>query len=89
MYVFTLIDRLGQDFQLFLRIMMQYNKIMTQTKSLSAPETVYIEENTVFCDGGIGALGHPRVYLTINKETHLVDCPYCDKRFIVKEKGKK
>lgn len=49
-----------------------------------APETVHVEEEIVACDGGSGALGHPRVWLNMRGKGH-VDCPYCDKRFIVKE----
>ena len=44
-----------------------------------APETVYVETETVRCDGGES--GHPRVYLNLNKDGW-IDCPYCDKRFI-------
>ncbi|MEM1419853.1 MAG: zinc-finger domain-containing protein, partial [Pseudomonadota bacterium] len=31
--------------------------------------------------GGGGALGHPRVYLTIG-EQGFVECPYCDRRYV-------
>ena len=34
------------------------------------------------CDGGGGALGHPRVYLEMGDET-FVECPYCDRRFVL------
>jgi uncharacterized Zn-finger protein len=47
-----------------------------------APETVYVDTDTVRCDGG--TLGHPMVYLNLSKDGW-VDCPYCDKRFV---KGK-
>ena len=37
------------------------------------PETVEVETIDIFCDGGGGALGHPKVYLTlVNGE---VECP--------------
>lgn len=36
---------------------------------------------SVACDGGGGALGHPRVYLTFGDE-HYVDCYYCGRRYI-------
>jgi uncharacterized Zn-finger protein len=49
-----------------------------------APETVEVEELRVACDGGGGALGHPLVYLNLSKE-RWVDCPYCDRRFVLKE----
>ncbi|MEO0830607.1 MAG: zinc-finger domain-containing protein, partial [Pseudomonadota bacterium] len=30
-----------------------------------------------------GALGHPRVWLQIPHETGWVECPYCDKKFVL------
>jgi len=50
---------------------------------VEAPETVETESTRVACDGGGGALGHPRVYLEMGDET-AVECPYCDKRFVLK-----
>jgi len=46
-------------------------------------ETVEVDSNVVACDGSDAALGHPRVYLNIGKEG-FVDCPYCDRRFVLK-----
>ncbi|MEM0923546.1 MAG: zinc-finger domain-containing protein [Pseudomonadota bacterium] len=48
-----------------------------------APETEEVTTTRIACDGGEGALGHPRVYLTIGPEGW-IDCPYCDKRYILK-----
>ena len=48
----------------------------------AAPETVYVSSYRVSCDGGEGALGHPRVWLQIPAETGWVECPYCDKRIV-------
>lgn len=50
-------------------------------------ETIYIDEDTVGCDGGGGALGHPRVYLTLSPLGH-VDCPYCGRHYVQTEAGK-
>jgi uncharacterized Zn-finger protein len=47
------------------------------------PETVESDSPTVSCDGGGGALGHPRVYLNMGQEGS-VDCPYCDRRFVLR-----
>ncbi len=44
------------------------------------PETVEVHSRRVWCDGGEGALGHPRVFLEIDARGY-VDCPYCDRRF--------
>ncbi|MEI7932711.1 MAG: zinc-finger domain-containing protein [Alphaproteobacteria bacterium] len=51
--------------------------------SVEAPESVEVSTSRVACDGGGGALGHPRVYLEMGDE-HFVECPYCDKRFVLK-----
>ena len=48
-----------------------------------APETEDVEKTRVACDGGEGALGHPRVWLNIG-EAGFVECPYCDKRYVLK-----
>lgn len=48
-----------------------------------APETVLTDRARVACDGGGGALGHPRVWYEIGEEG-FVDCGYCDRRFILK-----
>lgn len=47
-----------------------------------APETQHVTQSKVACDGGEGALGHPRVWLAIGEEGW-VECPYCDKRYIL------
>ncbi len=47
-----------------------------------APITV--DNPTVACDGGGGALGHPTVYLKIGPERQIV-CPYCSRQFILAE----
>ena len=44
------------------------------------PEVIEVSESTIACDGG-GALGHPRVYLTLGAEGK-VECPYCDRLFV-------
>ena len=54
------------------------------TPAHDAPETAEVEQEVVACDGGGGALGHPRVWLNMEGKGY-VDCPYCDKRFVMKE----
>ena len=46
------------------------------------PETEVVNAMRVACDGGEAALGHPRVWLTIDSATGTVECGYCDKKFI-------
>ena len=53
---------------------------------VEAPEIVETDSTRVACDGGGGALGHPRVYLEMGDENS-VECPYCDKRFVLKAGG--
>ena len=53
-----------------------------------APETEFVTAWKVACDGGEGALGHPRVWLVIPEETGWIDCPYCDKRFAHRDADK-
>jgi uncharacterized Zn-finger protein len=54
--------------------------------SINAPfETIYVTHPRIACDGGGGALGHPRVYLTIDADTHHVTCPYCSRTYALKE----
>ena len=47
-------------------------------------ETLYVESTVVACDGGGGALGHPRVYLHMDTRG-VVECPYCSRRYILKD----
>lgn len=45
------------------------------------PEIIPVTGHRVWCDGGGGALGHPRVYLEIGPAGY-VECGYCDRRFV-------
>ncbi|MCI5047912.1 MAG: zinc-finger domain-containing protein [Aquisalinus sp.] len=45
------------------------------------PEVTFVAETRVSCSGSGGALGHPRVYYTINDEGY-AECGYCDRVFI-------
>lgn len=55
---------------------------------MEAPETVEVETVDVSCDGGSVAAGHPRVFLKIG-DGGFVECPYCDKRFVLKAGAKR
>ncbi|XP_048224313.1 NADH dehydrogenase [ubiquinone] iron-sulfur protein 6, mitochondrial [Perognathus longimembris pacificus] len=39
-----------------------------------------VEHRVIACDGGGGALGHPKVYINLDKETK-TDCGYCGLQF--------
>lgn len=51
--------------------------------SQPAPETRVVSSRRVACDGGEGALGHPRVWLQIPADKGWVECPYCDCRYVL------
>jgi uncharacterized Zn-finger protein len=53
---------------------------------VEAPEIIEVETTRVSCDGGGGALGHPKVYLEMGDEGY-VECPYCDRRFVLKKEA--
>ena len=52
-------------------------------EAFPAPEIIEVETTRVMCDGGGGALGHPRVFLEMGDE-NFVECGYCDRRFVLK-----
>jgi len=54
--------------------------------SIVEHETIYIDGRSVACDGGGGALGHPRVWLAIPSSDR-ADCPYCGRVFIYRPDG--
>jgi uncharacterized Zn-finger protein len=56
------------------------------TSAPPPPETRIVHTRRVACDGDEGALGHPRVWLQID-ERGFVDCPYCDRRFVLEGDG--
>jgi uncharacterized Zn-finger protein len=46
------------------------------------PEVITVRSHRLACDGGGGALGHPKVWLEIG-DAGFVECLYCDRRFVV------
>ena len=57
---------------------------MSEASAQQTPmETIETTDRTVACDGGNGALGHPRVFLYI--EEHQVMCPYCSRLYVLKD----
>lgn len=47
------------------------------------PEVVVTASSKVACDGGGGALGHPKVWYDMS-EADFVECKYCDRVFALK-----
>ena len=60
---------------------------MSAPATVETPETIEVDSTRVACDGGGGALGHPRVYLEMGDENY-VECPYCDRRFVLRQGAK-
>jgi uncharacterized Zn-finger protein len=54
--------------------------------SIESPETIIVTKTRVACDGGGGALGHPKVYLEMGDE-NFVECGYCDRRFVLSKEA--
>lgn len=48
-------------------------------------ETIIVHKEEVACDGGDGALGHPRVFLHIDRAVGIVTCPYCSRQYKLEE----
>ncbi len=51
---------------------------------LDVPEIIEVDDTRIACDGGDGALGHPRVFLEMG-DKNFVECPYCDRRFVLRQ----
>jgi uncharacterized Zn-finger protein len=49
--------------------------------SIQNPEVIVVKTKRVSCNGGGGALGHPKVYYDLG-EANEVECLYCDRRFV-------
>lgn len=50
--------------------------------TIDTPETKIVSNFRVACDGGEGALGHPRVWLQIPTDIGWVECPYCGCKYM-------
>lgn len=48
-------------------------------------EVIEVKNKEVACDGGKGALGHPRVYLTFPIGSNEIVCPYCSRKYVFKK----
>ena len=49
---------------------------------LDTIEVFYIDGDSAVCDGGGGALGHPKVYMALDRRTGRVTCSYCGRLFV-------
>jgi len=55
--------------------------------AIKPPEYQIVTSHQVACDGGQGALGHPRVFLTLPEATGFIECPYCDKLYVLEDRA--
>ena len=50
-------------------------------------EVIQVNERAVSCDGGLGRLGHPRVFLRMQGPlgglATQVTCPYCSRLYVL------
>ena len=53
----------------------------TTAPVVTPTEIIHVDSRTAVCDGGDGALGHPRVFLRISEEQVL--CPYCSRLYVL------
>ncbi len=51
------------------------------TPQLGEVETLVVTSRVVACDGGVGPLGHPRVWLRITGRQTF--CPYCSRVYVL------
>jgi len=58
---------------------------MTLKSENIADDVVRVTKRRVSCDGGGGALGHPKTWLDMGQDNQ-VQCKYCDKVFALDEK---
>ncbi len=49
-------------------------------------EIIYVDTLSVSCDGGGGALGHPKIYMTLSASGE-VECGYCSRLFVNRAKA--
>ena len=58
-------------------------RMTDQSWYVEHPEKIVVTTKKVACDGGGGALGHPKVWYDM-AETDWVECKYCDRVFVLK-----
>tara|TARA_B100001029_G_scaffold165579_1_gene157323 strand:+ start:310 stop:492 length:183 start_codon:yes stop_codon:yes gene_type:complete len=53
-----------------------------ESPDIKNKESQIVSSSNVICDGGGGALGHPRIYLDMGNKKKII-CPYCSKAFVL------
>jgi uncharacterized Zn-finger protein len=55
----------------------------SQRRFMDNPEVLVVTTRKVACDGGGGALGHPKVWYDMSGQD-FVECKYCDRVYALK-----
>lgn len=55
--------------------------VATTSKPRQPIETIYVDGHRVACDGGGGALGHPKVWYEMGDDGE-VECLYCGRVYV-------
>jgi uncharacterized Zn-finger protein len=56
---------------------------MQGSHAMQPIETITVDSTSVGCDGGDGPLGHPKVYISLEKN-HEGTCPYCGRHYVLR-----
>ncbi len=57
------------------------------SNTTATEDVIIVVKRRVSCDGGGGALGHPKVYMDMGLDDE-VECKYCDRLFKLDPKAK-
>lgn len=60
--------------------------MLMSNSEINADDVVLVTTRRVACDGGGGALGHPKIWLDMGQDNQ-VRCKYCDRVFAVSSDG--
>lgn len=50
---------------------------------MNSTEIVNVTETSVSCCGKEAPFDHPAIYLEIDKDSKMAQCPYCSKKFLL------
>ncbi len=56
---------------------------MAKAQTKNHENAIYVTEHRVSCDGGGGALGHPKTFYDFG-DKHETVCLYCGQKFVLK-----
>ncbi len=59
------------------------NQSLQSASAVPQFEIIEVDQKRVACDGGGGALGHPRVWLHLGEENQIA-CTYCSRLYVMR-----